>query len=132
MEVRSSAEALTAADAAAALGRPLLLVSPRGGAASFGPAMFAAMIERARARHDATRGLLDCEDAEGHVLLALRVGIDAVIYKGPDFVREKLAAIATCEGRRVLAERPRALVLHRERDPAAACRRWLAQSGTSH
>ncbi|WP_374441797.1 hypothetical protein [Stella sp.] len=121
----TAAGALVAAEAAAVLGRPLLLVSPRGGAAALGPAMFAAIVERARERHPPTRGLIDCETAEGHALLALRVGIDAVVYKGPAAVRAKLAAIAAADGRRVVAERPPALALHREKDMAAACRRWL-------
>ncbi len=87
--------------------------------------LFAAIVERARERHPPTRGLIDCETAEGHALLALRVGIDAVIYKGPAVMAAKLAAIAAADGRRVVAERPPALALHRERDMAAACRRWL-------
>jgi hypothetical protein len=125
VEVRSSAEARIAARAASELGRPLVLLGPRGGAASLGPAVFAAIVEAARQHHPATVGLLDCEDAEGHALLAFRVGIDAVVYKGPAAVRDKLAGIAAAQGRRVLAERPPALALHREKDPAAACRRWL-------
>lgn len=123
----TSADALVAAEVAAALGRPLLLVSPRGGAAALGPAMFAAVVERARERHPPTRGLIDCEDVEGDALLALRVGIDGVIYKGRAAIRDKLAAIAAASGRCVVAERPATLALGREKDMAAACRRWLGE-----
>ncbi|ROP91287.1 hypothetical protein EDC65_3152 [Stella humosa] len=128
MEVRSAHEARIAATAAAALGRPLLLVSPRGGAASLGPAMFAAIVDAGRQIHPDTAGMIDCEDAEGDALLALRVGIGLVIYKGGAAVRGKLQAIAAAGGRAVVAERPDALVLHRETDAPAACRHWLATS----
>ncbi len=131
MEVRSAAEARLAAGIAADLGVALVLVSPRGGAASMGPAMFAAIVAAGREAWPAATGLLDCEAAEGHVLHALRVGAEAVIYKGPAEFRDKLSAIAAAGGRTVTAERPPALVLHRQKDPPAACRRWLAAAGTA-
>ncbi len=131
VEVRSADEARIAATQAAAAGRPLVLLSPRGGAASLGPAVFAAIVEAGRERHPAATGMLDCEDAQGHALHALRVGIDAVVYTGPEAVRERLADIARATGRVVLAARPDALVLYRQKDAPEACRRWLCDPAST-
>ncbi|MCC7271555.1 MAG: hypothetical protein IT561_02725 [Alphaproteobacteria bacterium] len=110
------------------LGVPVLLLSPRGAAAAMGPLMFQAMVAAARRAEPeaAVTGAIDCEDAEGHVLLALRAGVDVAIFKGAADVAAKLAAIAAAGGRRLLPERPSAPALAGARDPAALCRDWLA------
>ncbi|MGE0715156.1 MAG: hypothetical protein AB7P02_06915 [Alphaproteobacteria bacterium] len=126
--MRTAAEATMAAAAARAAGVPVMLLSPRGAAAAMGPAMFQAIVDAARAAEPAAAvvGAIDCEAAEGHVLHALRVGIDAAVFRGPALTAAKLAAIAAASGRRLMSERPAAPALTGAADPAAICRRWLA------
>ncbi|MBI3453192.1 MAG: hypothetical protein HY057_10295 [Rhodospirillales bacterium] len=126
--VRSLAEARAALAAAAALGRPVTLLSPPGAAGYAGPMYFGEMIAAARAEfpHAEIEAILDCGDAPGHVLGALRYGLKTLRFTGPHAAAAKLAEIAAASGARLIAGEIPALDLHGRDNAEAVCRAWLA------
>jgi hypothetical protein len=120
-------DALAAAAAAAALGRPVRLLSAPGAAAYAGAGWFAALVRLARQRQPqaALAATLDCGDRPELVQGALRAGLDDLVFTGPAAVAARLADIAGQRGARLRRRRPPALDLAGVADPAAACRGWL-------
>ena len=118
--------------AAADLGVELVLLSAPNAAANVGPGWFDAVVAAARASYPgvAATGVLDCGDAPGDALAALRHGIKAIRYDGSS--RRKMEEIAQQYGARVFRDRPQSLDLPAvERgggDLSAACHAWLAAS----
>ena len=123
-------EARAAFAAAAELGVPITVMSAPGAAASLGVGYFAAMIGAARTEFPTVTAtaVLDCGDAPGLALAALRQGIDAVRVEAPARVRAKLADIAGQQGGALVAGRVAALDLAGVDEPRAACRAWLAKA----
>ncbi|HYE00027.1 MAG TPA: hypothetical protein VEH84_11640 [Alphaproteobacteria bacterium] len=114
------ADAEAALAVAAEKARPFVLVAPFGA----GPLWLVGVEALARrSRPDVPAVFaLDCGDAPGHALHALRAGVKAVICDGPAETRPALAAIAAACGA-VLLDRPaRLLDLRGRRDAAAALR----------
>ncbi len=128
MIVHNLAHARAAAEAAAAGGGPVPLLTAAGAAGYAGPAWFAEVIARARCAHPAAaiEAVLDCGQSPGDVLAALRHGIGAVRYDGPAAMRRKLAAIAAARGARLDRGREAALDLDGIADPAGAVAALLA------
>jgi fructose/tagatose bisphosphate aldolase len=126
--VHSLDDARTAMAAAADLGVPLILATAPGAAAFLGPAWFREMTAIAVRDYPRVRltAVLDCGDKAGHVLAALSAGVQSVRFTGRKTVAAKLAEIAAAQGGEVVTGRLRALDLLNERDPEAACRKWLA------
>lgn len=114
--------------AAESLGLPVTLMSPYAASGYLGPAFFADIVELARAEHPgvAVEAILDCGDAAGDALAALRHGLKAIrVDLRPD-VRAKIADIAEQLGARLDDEEsPECLDLLDLRDPEKACREWL-------
>lgn len=123
------AQAAAAVAAAVATGLPVTLLSAPGAAASVGPAWFAALVENARSRCPgaAVTAVLDCGDAPGHALAALRLGFGTIRFDGASAAR--IGDIAGQYGATVLRERPPALDLDPVEaaggDMVAACIDWL-------
>ena len=112
--------------AAAAQGVPVTIASAVGAAGYAGPLWFKAAIDLARAEHpavDAT-AILDCGDAPGMVLAALRAGLPHVRFAGTDEMRARLAAM----GAMIDTETAEELDLRDESDAEAACRAFLDRS----
>lgn len=130
--VHSLDHARAALAAAAELGVPVMLVSAAGAGAYAGPLWFKALIEAARADHPdvAVAALLDCADEPGTVLAALRAGIKSVRFTGAAAARERLAGIAAALGATIESDAGPALDLLDARDPASACRAYLAWNKT--
>lgn len=122
-------DAMRAGAAAHALGVPLTLISAPAAAASMGPAWFAEMVrnlERAYPDLD-VEAVLDCGDAAGYAMAALRCGVRAIRFSGRPAVAGKIEDIAAAYGAR-LVERPyRILDPRRARDADAALRQWLGR-----
>lgn len=128
-----------AGDAALALSlagpRGVLLLSAPGAAGSLGAPWFLAILAQARAAHpEVVHGaVLDCADAPGHALAALRAGLrDLVLDPAcPGFAQ--VAAAAAELGGRLRAARPPALdfaTLDLRRPGARAkVAAWLAAAG---
>lgn len=130
--VHDLSHARAALAAAAEAGRPVLLLSPPEGAASLGPLLFARMVALAREEHpDAeVEAVLDCGDAPGLALAALRTGLRAVNVRAATEALARLDDIARQHGARLVPEaecRP-ALDLAGHGEPLAACRDWLSRS----
>ncbi len=127
--VHQPAHAEAALVAAEELERPVVLLSPPGAAAFMGAAYFQAMIADAMNAHPgvAVTAVLDCGDAAGLALGALRQGIGAVCFRGAPEVAARLREIAK-QGRALVFEaRPEALDLAGEDAAEGACRKWLGR-----
>jgi hypothetical protein len=122
--------ALAALSAAARADCPVTLLSPPGAAAYMGPLLFQSIIEQACAQYPAVavEAVLDCGTRAGDALAALRQGIPAIRFTGRADVADKLAAIATQRGQRMIRQPIAALDLLDEPDPAAAIAAWFARA----
>ncbi len=120
-------DALAAARAAAAQGRPLMLVSAPAAGIAAGAGWFAALIALLRQRVPAARltCVLDCADSPGAAMAALRAGI-ADISVAEAALTPALAGLAARHGARLHPGRPAALDLRLAPDPAAVLARHLA------
>ncbi len=121
-------------DACAALapGRPVTLLSGRGAAVYGGVGWWRAMLAASRAGHPATpcRDILDCADAPGAAMAALRRGQPALVLDAACPAFAAVTGAASECGAVILAARPVALDLA-ELDlnrPGAShrLRAWLA------
>lgn len=103
------------ADARIALapGRPLTLLSGEGAALYAGCGWWQALIAAARTDypHLAIDDVLDCADASGQALAALRIGVRHLILAPSAPGRDRIAAIVAAQGGCLLAQRPPALDL---------------------
>lgn len=109
--VHSAAQAAAALAAAGPGG--VLLLSARGAGAFMGPAVFLRMVVRAAAAHPGVphHAVLDCADAPGFALAAIRAGLRAVVLDPSCPAFATVAAAAAERGAAVLPARPEALDL---------------------
>jgi hypothetical protein len=121
-------DARAALQAAAELRVPVTVISGPDGGSYAGPGWFNAVVAQAQgAFPDVTvTAILDCDDASGHVLGALRAGVRAVRFTGRADVAAKLADIAASQGAALITGDVDTLDLRPHRDPVAACKAWLA------
>ncbi len=132
--VHSLADARAALAAATALGVPVTLASAPGAAGYAGPGWFGEVIAAARAEHPfaTLTAVLDCGDAPGHVMAAVRWamatgGEPFILRFTGDPARDKaLQEIAAAGGLRLIRNLEPSLDLRQARDPSASCRAWLA------
>ena len=106
---------------------PITLVTPPQGARYAGPLFYWEVLiqaERATGTNVAAK-LIDCGAYGGVAMAALRCGWRTLVFSGPTAVFEKLRSMAGALGGNVVNKSPDALDLLDERDPAAACRRYL-------
>jgi hypothetical protein len=96
---------------ALAAGRPVTLLSARGAGLFAGCGWWRAVIERARAEFAAVpfADILDCADAPGLALGALRIGQRLIVLDPDAPGRDAVAAIAASLGGALLSSRPPAL-----------------------
>ncbi|MBY0431716.1 MAG: hypothetical protein K2Q10_11000 [Rhodospirillales bacterium] len=124
--IHSLSHACAALAAAEACGRPVLLRSPASFAGNAGPAFFTALLAQARAAHPRakTEAVLDCGDAWGLAMQALRLGQNRLKVTGPAEVLERLRGL----GARLDDEDDAAILdLAEATDPVTACRAWLTR-----
>jgi len=131
--VHSLGQALVAAEAAAALDRPLALRSAAGAGGTLGVGWFAGLGTVLAERHptlDLTL-VLDCADEAGTALGALRRGVKAIRVEAAADVLAKLAAVAQSYGARLdQDDRPCLDLIDGlvgQADLAALCRDWLTR-----
>lgn len=131
--VRTGAEAVAAARAAAAQGIAMTITSPPGAALFAGPIWFQALTRAARAAVGANplvTFVLDCADSPGAVLAAIRARVEAVSFAGEGPARVRLAAIAKRAGVGFLP--PPADVFDVARNPGSdALIAWFSSPGAS-
>ena len=126
--------ALAQAEAALAAAGPVgvMLLSAPGAGSFAGPAWFQALVAEAARRRPgvAFAAALDCADAPGAALAALRAGVRIVVLDGACPAFPAVAAAATEADARLLPARPAAFDLGRidlgRRDECARLAAWLA------
>lgn len=125
--IHSLADARAALAAARESGAPVSVISAPGAAAHAGAAWFDQVIRAAQAEIPEAKvnAILDCDDAAGFALGALRAGIKAIRFVGREDVTSRLADIAAASGARLVTEPVETLDLRGHKDPASACRAWL-------
>lgn len=123
------ADARTALAAAQSLRVPVTLISGPGGGSYGGPGWFNAVVREASAAFPDVRvtAILDCADAPGHVLGALRAGTKTVRFTGSADLAATLREAAQASGAELITEDIETLDLRGHRDAAAACTAWLKQ-----
>jgi hypothetical protein len=129
--VHSLGDARAALQAAAALDVGVTLASAPGAGIYAGPGWFKTVVETARGELPsvACSSVLDCGDAPGIVLAALRQGLRRVRFTGPAATAARLADIAAqCHAVLERAPLEPALDLLDQSDPAALCRAFLAEA----
>ncbi|MCW9040408.1 MAG: hypothetical protein OQJ76_07920 [Rhodospirillales bacterium] len=111
--VHDIAHVRAALAAAAEAGIHVTLISPPGAAAYMGAAMFGEMIDQAAAEYPNAifTAVLDCSDDPGMALNALRHGVKAIRFAGPEEVKVKIADIAAQSGATIKSSIPGALDL---------------------
>jgi len=102
VRIRGLAEGREALARARAAGTRVAIASIPDGAASGGALWFAEIAATLRAEFPETLAdaILDCGEAPGTALGALRAGADTLAYSGPD--PERLARLAAASGARVV------------------------------
>jgi hypothetical protein len=102
MRIRGLEDGRAALAAAKARGVRVTLASIPDGAISAGPQWFAALTAELAAEFPDTlaEAVLDCGDSPGAALGALRSGIRAIRYDGPD--RARMAELAQAQGSRLV------------------------------
>lgn len=122
-------DACAALEAAAEHDLQITLVSPAGAAAFAGPGWFRALVTQASAavpRAD-FNAILDCAGDAGLAMAAMREGVAAICFDGPDDVRAKIEDIAAQSGCVVtMIDYDKALDLDQCEDAATACGDWFA------
>jgi hypothetical protein len=109
-----------------AFGRPVTLLSAIGAALYAGCGWWRALVEQARTEHPdiAIEDILDCADAPGLALGALRIGQYRIVLDPAVPAWSSVAAIATSLGGEVLAARPPAIDIA-DRAAARRLHDWL-------
>ena len=127
--VHGLAHARAAAAAADALGVPVRIRSAPGAGGYGGAGWFLEMIAIVRAEYPHARieASLDCADAPGHAMAALRRGAGMIRFRGTKTTNETIAQLAAAHGAALDKARARPLDLFGIGDPATACRNWLAR-----
>jgi hypothetical protein len=118
---------LPGARAALAPGMPVTLLSAPGAALFAGCLWWREMVAAARAEHPNTEatGILDCADASGMAMSALRSGVHRLVLwpEAPGW--NAVAAIAERQGGFILTQAPAALDLS-QRNAIRRLRAWLS------
>lgn len=109
-----------------AIGLPVTLLSARGAALFAGSAWWRALVSKAREEHPgvAVDDILDCADASGLALSALRLGQRALILEAAAPGWSAVASIAASLGGEVLTHRPAAIDMCR-RGEVRRLQDWL-------
>lgn len=126
--VRGIDDARLACESARATGAALVLWSLPFGAAQMGPLWFQQTIALIEEEFPdiSVEAVLDCGDAPGHALAALRQGVKVIALTAKPSIRQKIEAIAAKSGAR-LGRRPARIFDFGAADADAdALRNWLA------
>ncbi len=127
--VHGIAHARAAAAAAATLGVAVRIRSAPGAAAYGGAGWFLEMIDIVRAEYPNARieASLDCADAPGYAMAALRRGAEMIRFRGTKTAGEKIAQLADARGAVLDKSRAAPLDLSGIGDPESACLGWLGR-----
>ena len=131
--IHSLEHARAALAAAMQLRVAVTLLSAEGAAGNAGPLWFVELINAAEEEFPKAKftAILDCGDAPGYALAALRAGCKSICFRGKPAVAAKIKAIARQYGAvfyaGAAANSGKTLDLSGRADPLAACRQWLSK-----
>jgi len=131
--IHSLEHARAALAAAVQLRVAVTLVSAESAAGNAGPLWFVELIKAAEEEFPNAKftAVLDCGDAPGYALAALRAGCSNICFRGKPAVAAKIKAIARQYGAVLHTGKAtnsgKALDLAGKTDPVAACRQWLSK-----
>lgn len=131
--IHSLEHARAALTAAVQLRVAVTLLSAEGAAGNAGPLWFVELINAAEEEFPAAKfaAVLDCGDAPGYALAALRAGCRSIRFRGKPAVTAKIRAIARHYGAVLhmgkAGNSGKALDLAGKSDPLTACRQWLSK-----
>ena len=127
--VHGIAHARAAAAAAAALDVAVRIRSAPGAAAYGGAGWFLEMIDIVRGEYPHARieASLDCADAPGYAMAALRRGAEMIRFRGTRATNQKIARLAAGHGAVLDTARAKPLDLSAIGDPGPACLDWLGR-----
>ncbi len=127
--VHGIAHARAAAAAAATLDVAVRIRSAPGAAAYGGAGWFLEIIEIVRAEYPNARieASLDCADAPGYAMAALRRGAEMIRFRGTRAAGEKITQLVDAHGAVLDKSREAPLDLSGIGDPEAACHGWLGR-----
>ena len=131
--IHSLEHARAALTAAVQLRVAVTLWSAEGAAGNAGPLWFVELIKVAEEEFPSSKfaAVLDCGDAPGYALAALRAGCRSIRFRGKPAVAAKIRAIARQYGAVLHTGKPansgKALDLAGKSDPLTACRQWLSK-----
>jgi len=125
--VHDLSDALAALQAAKACACAVTLISGPDAAGYAGALWWQSLIEEALGQVPGLEvtAILDCGDAPGQVMAALRQGVGPLVFTGDEDSRARLSAMAEARGTKIRAKRPAALDLLDIVDKEGTCRRWL-------
>lgn len=120
-------EGRTALSVARHLGLDVTLASAPGAAGHAGAGWWVALAAALRAEFPEVPfvPVLDCGEAPGHVLAAIRMGCSDIAFSGPDDVTDRLSDIAAQVGARIHPPVAEALDLRGVRRSRDAVTAWL-------
>lgn len=127
--VHSLGQARAALVAAASLKRKVVLASGPGAGAYAGPAWFKSLVEQAKSACPGAEAeaALDCGEAAGAALAALRMGFKRVGFSGNAQARADLEDMARALGAAIeTGSDDSALDLRDQKNAEASCRAYLA------
>ncbi len=127
--VHGIAHARAAAAAAATLDVAVRIRSAPGAAAYGGAGWFLEIIDIVRAEYPNARieASLDCADAPGYAMAALRRGAAMIRFRGTKTAGGKVAQLAAAHGAVLDKSRAAPLDLSGVGDPESACLGWLGR-----
>ncbi|MEW5704996.1 MAG: hypothetical protein AB1781_10500 [Pseudomonadota bacterium] len=122
-------QALAALAAAARLNRPITLRTPYGAASCAGAGYFQKVAELAKRQYPGVTAVfvLDCGDAAGQALGALRAGWKRIRFEGTAATLAKVADIAGQTGAVLDTDATPARDLSQAEDPEKATAEWLEE-----
>lgn len=118
---------MRAAATAQELGVAITLMSAPDAVSSLGPAWFRDIVRSLERVYPGVdmETVLDCGDAAGYALAALRAGVKTIRFSGRPSTTKKIEDIAGTYGARLVKHPSRILDPRQEREPAAALRNWI-------
>lgn len=127
IRVHGLEDALRAGSIAHELGVAITLFSGPDAVASMGPAWFRNIVRSLEHTYPDldVEAVLDCGDAAGYALAALRSGVKIIRYSGNTSAAKKIKDIAGTYGARLVGRPSRILDARGEQDTDVALRLWL-------
>lgn len=132
--IHNFAQGQAALAAAHEVNKPVILWSAPGAGCYAGAAWWRGLLDllkQVQPEQSRYTSVLDCSDAPGFAMAAIRTRIPSIYFCGSPDITQKLSAMATAQGLELVTLRPAALDLATAKDPQGACQHYL-KGGQQH